>query len=285
VLAVGVVTLDIINHVKHYPAEDSEVRVISQDKRAGGNAANTLCVLSQFGHCCYWLGTLADDEGSHFVLNNFKHYEIDTSLAVTIADAHLPTSYISLSQQTGSRSIQHFRNLPELAFDDFLQARLADYDWLHFEGRNVEVLERMLLQAQTADPPVRISVEVEKPRPNIELLFERADVLFFSQSYAEYQGFEDAQSFLIGMRQQCSCSLLFCAWGRLGAAGMQDDELFFVSADVVSNVVDSIGAGDVLNAALIHGLGMGLEAEPALQQAVKLAAKKCRQKGLDDLLL
>ncbi|MCU7958539.1 MAG: ketohexokinase [gamma proteobacterium symbiont of Bathyaustriella thionipta] len=285
VLAVGVATLDIINHVACYPAEDSEIRIISQDSRAGGNAANTLCVLSQFGHCCYWLGTLADDESSRFILNNFKHYEIDSSLAVAIAGAHLPVSYISLSRQTGSRSIQHFRNLPELAFDDFIQANLADYDWVHFEGRNIDELGRMLSWAQAAELPIRISLEIEKPRPDIERLFDRADVLFFSQIYAEHKGFKDAQSFLVAMRQQCACSLLFCAWGSLGAAGMQDNELFFVSADKVDDVVDSIAAGDVLNAALIHGLGMGYEADMALQQAVKLAAKKCRQQGLDNLLL
>ena len=56
VLAVGVATLDIINEVESYPPEDGEVRALAQAIRRGGNASNTLVVLSQLGHSCEWAG-------------------------------------------------------------------------------------------------------------------------------------------------------------------------------------------------------------------------------------
>ena len=44
-LGVGIVTLDIINHVDHYPAEDEALRATRSRRARGGNAANTLAVL------------------------------------------------------------------------------------------------------------------------------------------------------------------------------------------------------------------------------------------------
>jgi len=65
ILGVGIVTLDIINIVEHYPAEDEEVRALSQRMCRGGNTANTLDVLAQFGHTCNWTGTLANDANAN----------------------------------------------------------------------------------------------------------------------------------------------------------------------------------------------------------------------------
>ena len=58
VLCVGLVCLDIINHCDHYPAEDEELRARHQEWRSGGNAANSVTVLSLLGWQCEYLGTL-----------------------------------------------------------------------------------------------------------------------------------------------------------------------------------------------------------------------------------
>ena len=59
VLGVGVATLDVIDSLEIFPREDSEQRALDRYQRRGGNAANTLAVLSQLGHDCSWAGTLA----------------------------------------------------------------------------------------------------------------------------------------------------------------------------------------------------------------------------------
>jgi ketohexokinase len=59
ILGIGIATLDIINSVDGYPAEDTEVRALRQQLRRGGNCTNTLAVLSQLGHRCAWGGVLA----------------------------------------------------------------------------------------------------------------------------------------------------------------------------------------------------------------------------------
>ena len=49
ILLTGTASLDIINHVSTYPDENQDIRVLQQDLRRGGNAANSAEVLSQFG--------------------------------------------------------------------------------------------------------------------------------------------------------------------------------------------------------------------------------------------
>lgn len=59
ILCVGIVCLDIINVCSTYPAEDQDVRAVTQRWEKGGNAANSLAVLGQLGMSCHFLGTVA----------------------------------------------------------------------------------------------------------------------------------------------------------------------------------------------------------------------------------
>ena len=78
-LAIGIATLDIINTVDSYPEEDSELRALSQSQARGGNATNTLTVLSQLGHQCHWGGVLIDEADSQFILDDLALSNINIS--------------------------------------------------------------------------------------------------------------------------------------------------------------------------------------------------------------
>ena len=119
ILAVGIATLDIINTVESYPLLDSETRALSQHKTRGGNATNTLAVLSQLGHQCYWAGVLIDETDTQLIRKDLALYNIDISACQKAANGKMPTSYITLDQQTGSRTIVHFRDCPEYSFASF----------------------------------------------------------------------------------------------------------------------------------------------------------------------
>ena len=111
ILCVGIATLDIINHVAEYPVEDSELRALSQSRRMGGNAANTAVLLSQLGHTVSWVGNLGP--GGDIVEETFRQHRVDAAAAVRLTTGGMPTSYVTLSESTGSRSIVHHRDLPE----------------------------------------------------------------------------------------------------------------------------------------------------------------------------
>ncbi|RMG33779.1 MAG: ketohexokinase, partial [Gammaproteobacteria bacterium] len=211
----GVATLDIINRVAAYPGEDEEVRALAQARRVGGNAANTATVLAQLGDRASWAGNLGDCPEADRIRRHFDRYGVDHVLAHRVARGGVPTSCVTLSEATGSRTIVHWRDLPEYAAASFKAVYPGAFDWIHFEGRAVSELQAMVRHARTrSGRPV--SLEVEKPREGIESLFDQVDVLFFSHHYLQVQGQEDPEVFLHGLPEGI---LATCTWGARGAWG------------------------------------------------------------------
>lgn len=281
ILAVGVATIDIVNTVDRYPVEDEEVRALDQRVSLGGNATNTLVVLSRLGHHCSWAGAIADDPGSRQILAQFLQHGVETRYHIRHADTATPTSYITLSRQGGSRTIVHYRHLPEFGWQDFSRIEIDLFDWVHFEGRNIADLEKMMV-ALKARPEIVCSLEVEKAREGIEALFPLARLLLFSRAYARHRGFFDAASLLGSIRRQAPAgATLVCAWGDQGAWGMDGQgELFHAPAFPPQRVVDTVGAGDVFNAGVIDGLAAGGVLPEVLTQACRLAGEKCGRYGV-----
>lgn len=284
ILGIGVATLDIINYVDQYPAADDEVRAQDQRMARGGNATNTLTVLSQFGHVCSWGGVLAQDPYSDYIRHALRQSGIDYEYSRVQARGSTPVSCITISQAAGSRSIIHYRDLPEFGVEDFRLIPLAAYDWVHFEGRNVADTRRMLEYARQQENIGRISVEIEKPRDNIESLIPLADIVFYSKNYVWSQGYENAEKFLHAQYLRYAHLEQYCAWGELGAWAVDiQGECFHAEASMPEKLVDTLGAGDTFNAALIHAKLKGLDMQQVLGYACELAGRKCGQSGFDGL--
>lgn len=275
ILAVGIATLDIVLSLESYPAEDQEVRALSRHQTRGGNATNTLVVLSQLGHRCSWAGVLPKEADANAVIADLDKFAVDFSPARRPSQGKLPVSYIVLAADSGSRSIVHFRDCPEYDFASFDHLTLDDYDWIHFEGRNIEELALMLKKVRQAGIPC--SLEVEKPREHIEDLFDLADVLIFSRAYALHKGAVDAESFL---RQRQYPGMVFVAWGEEGASCREPSGIIHHAPAPETAVTDSLGAGDVFNAGIIDGLLRQQASLRVLQDAVNLASAQCAREGL-----
>ena len=286
ILVVGIATLDVVNTVDGYPGEDEEVRALAQRLARGGNGANTAVVLRSLGHQCAFAGVLTDDWGGRWVRRSLKESGVDIRTCRMHSPGQIPTSYIALNRRNGSRTIVHFRDLPEFSFDDFLASDPCRYDWCHFEGRNIGETLKMLHYLRQACADIPVSIEIEKRRPdNEERLMDQGDVLFFSRGYALGRGFTDGTAFLRAMREKVSPRLLICPWSAEGAFALSaENELFTAPAFLPSPVVDTIGAGDVFNAGMIHGLLNQLGLDLSLEAACRLAGRKCGQEGFDGLL-
>ncbi|HEY9198170.1 MAG TPA: PfkB family carbohydrate kinase [Gammaproteobacteria bacterium] len=284
ILAIGIATVDIINEVAEYPAEDSEVRALGQRIARGGNATNTLAVLSQLGHSCSWGGVLAEDADSAHILADLAAHRIDLGHCRRLPRGRNPTSYILISRANGSRSIVHYRDLPEFGHADFASVDPAGFDWLHFEGRNVAETLLMLQRVRRCAPQPPISVEIEKPRPGIELLLPWADLLLFSRAYAAARGCPDAESLFAEVRAQAPQADLVCGWGADGAWACGRDGRMYMSAAVAPpRVVDTLGAGDTFTAACIDARLRGAGLADMLKAACRLAGRKCGQLGFAGL--
>lgn len=279
VLLVGTATLDLVFNLDHFPQADEEMRAQSLRTVRGGNAANTAVVLSQLGHEVEFLGTLADAPETSVITDDFKRYSIGYSNCPRL-HGKPPTSSIYLAGRT--RSIVHYRDLPELSAVHIEQVNLDGLDWVHFEGRNVPEVERMMGWVREHKPDLFISLELEKPRENIETLLPLADLLICSRHFAHHFGQHDPQVFLCWMRQQVPQACIIAAWGEQGAYALgPGDAICHARAMPPGHVVDTLGAGDTFNAAVIDAAIRGVAVPELLQSACELAGAKCGHYGFD----
>ena len=284
VLGIGTATLDIVNLVDRYPREDAEIRASGQRVSRGGNATNTLVVLSQLGHRCAWGGVIAAEPDSQRILADLQANGVDTSACVHHPGGKAPTSYVCLSLESGSRTIIHYRDLPEYSCADFRSVDLSSWEWVHFEGREPRETQGMLKYLRRQRPGLPCSVEVEKPRDGIEALFSGPDLLLFSRTFAGERGYREPAAFLGSIRRRTATPLLVCGWGERGAVAMDSTGRLWESpAYPPARVLDTLGAGDVLNAGVIHGLLHRRPLGQVLAGACRLAGHKCGQLGLQGL--
>lgn len=284
ILAVGIATLDIINTVDRYPPEDSETRAISQQKTRGGNATNTLCVLSQLDHQCHWAGVLIDETDTQAISQDLATHQIDTQACLHLPIGKMPTSYITRNQRTGSRTIIHYRDCPEYDLESFKNIDLTQFDWVHFEGRNVDQTRLMLAHLRQHHPELPCSLEIEKPRPDIANLFTYPDWLLFSKEYVLSQGFTDPETFLTTLTQAGELQAN-CTWGEQGAWAIdKTGRIIHQPVPQQQKIVDTLGAGDTFNAGFIHSRLKEDSLVETLAFAVSLANHKCTQIGLNNLI-
>ncbi|XP_061906510.1 ketohexokinase-like isoform X6 [Entelurus aequoreus] len=239
VLCIGLVCLDIISVVDKYPEEDTDSRCVSQRWQRGGNASNSCTVLSLLGSSCAFMGSLC---------------------AGPVA-----------------------RNVPDVTAEDFSKVDLRHFKWIHWEGRNVDEQLKMIQQvarhnaALPLQQRITISVEIEKPREPLYQLFAYGDVVFVSKDVACHLGFQTPQSALEGLRCRVKAgAVLICAWAEKGADALAPDGLLIHSdAFPPERLVDTLGAGDTFNAAVIHKLSNGARLEEALTFGCRVAGGKC----------
>ena len=246
----------------------------------GGNASNTAVVLSQLGHQVSFAGVLADAPENQILIEDFRRFSTDLSHCVT-RPGKPPTSSIMVAP-SGSRTIVHYRDLPEFGFEEFIRIDLGDFDWIHFEGRNIPELARMIAHARTARPELKISLEAEKPRDGLDVVLGLPDLLLCSRALAQHLGHAEAAPFLHALRAKAPHAIIFVGWGSHGAFALDNENRIHQSpAFPPARVVDSVGAGDTFNAGVIDGWLRGSSTEDMLRTASELAGRKCGVIGFD----
>ncbi|NXH97941.1 KHK Ketohexokinase, partial [Pachycephala philippinensis] len=288
IMCVGLVCLDIISVVESFPAEDSDTRCVSQRWQRGGNASNSCTVLSLLGAPCSFMGSLAPGPAADFIAADFKRRGVDTAHVAWQPRGEVPCACCLVNASSGSRTIVlHDTNLPDVTARDFERVDLSQYKWIHFEARNAAeqgaMLDRVERHNRAAAPGrrVRISVELEKPREELLPLMRRGQVV-----RARAMG-RAGGGHMVCPRptSQPPRATMICAWAEEGADAMgPDGELVHSDAFPPEALVDTLGAGDTFNAAVIFALTEGRTLQDALTFGCQIAGRKCGIQGFDGIV-
>ncbi|KAL3476797.1 Ribokinase-like protein [Aspergillus californicus] len=304
-VAVGACYVDTILTTPHYPEEDEKLRASTISHRRGGNCPNSLEVLQQLiaqsspaAQVPLNLVALLPARSS-VATQQIRHaLEPNVSLSHCIyrEEYQQPaSSYIIKSQSSGSRTIVNYNELPEMTLGEF--KRITDELghvplWFHFEGRMPDVTLTCIRHARDRFPSVVISVEIEKPgRSGLQELAGEADVVFFSKSWAQNNGYNSGEECVREQSRLASkASLLCCTWGQDGAAAFEPKTGSIVHSPAYKppdfHVIDTIGAGDTLIAGMLYGLIYRKDTWTLSQKlafANRLAGTKIAQEGFSRL--
>jgi ketohexokinase len=278
ILLVGNCILDYVSVVPRFPQEDDEIRALYSYQTMGGNAANSALILQQLGHRVDLMCSLAQDEAADQIRSQLEHAHVNYHLCQTFASGSTPASTVWLSRQNASRTIVHHRGLEELSLRHLQQVDWSIFEWIHFEGRNIETLSKLLPEVHAKG--AMISLEIEKPRKGIEELVPYANTIVISSHYLKAKAF-GAEEVMRKFRSMNPQANMVCTLGSKGLQGLNcADELITIKAVPVDHPVDTLGAGDCFIAGLVSCLVQQYNFEQAMLFATKLAATKIQVKGL-----
>lgn len=244
ILCVGLVCLDIITVVPAYPAEDTDTRCVSQRWQRGGNASNSCTVLALLGAPCAFMGSLAPGHAGDFIAADFQRRGVDVTHVAWQPHGDVPCACCVVSAASGSRTIMLY------------DTNLPDVTARDFE--RVDLSQYKWIHWE----------------------------VFISKDLARHFGYRSAPEALQGLRDRVQPgATLICAWAEEGADAVgPDGELVHSDAFPPETLVDTLGAGDTFNAAVIFALSAGRSLQDALTFGCQIAGRKCGIQGFDGIV-
>jgi ketohexokinase len=160
-----------------------------------------------------------------------------------------------------------------------------NYCWIHFEGRNVEKVSEMIRSLEGSG--LTVSVEIEKVGRRHEELIPLGDVVIVSKDVAKDHGALNPSAAVKEFKDLLKKGAkLIVPWGESGAAGYDSgagQEFLSPAFPPAGGVVDTLGAGDAFNGALIGCLARHITLEKSLKIACKVAGAKVGRIGFQGL--
>eukprot|EP00873_Tetraselmis_striata_P005110 jgi/Tetstr1/425374/TSEL_015821.t1 len=201
VVGCGGIGIDYLASVASFPKPDDKLRTQALQVQGGGNAGNALTAVARLGLKPTLLSKVGDDPMGELVISELEEDGIDTSGVLRAQGFPTPFTYIIVDREGGTRTCIHTpgdplrpEELPTEELDRILQGAKLVY----FDGRLTE--GALLLAERARETGIKVLVEAERLRPNLDQLLLYADFVTTSAHFPhDWTGEQDIGDAMIAV--------------------------------------------------------------------------------------
>ena len=295
VICVGVATWDTIALVPRFPAPDE--RLVAEELRVaiGGPAAIAAITLARLGVKVGLVAGVGDDRAGQQVLQALGDAGVDAKFVRVVAEASTARSIVTVSSDTDSRSIV---NKPFAAADQVVKGgagggsvgrggggsggggsagaaakAAASAEWVHFDHFGWQLKSDLAINR--GEGP-KISLDIGYLTRDIKV----GEVDLYAPTAEVVQQQRAGVNVATAVKEMAreNQNLVVATLGSRGAVGSDGEQIIEVAA-FDTEVVSTLGAGDVFHGALVAQFQQGRDLREAITRASAVAALSCR--GLD----
>jgi len=280
---------------------------ISVEGVVGGSPMNVALGMSRFGHNSRYLTKLSNDLFGKRIAQFLDNNAVDRTLSVP-TDLNSTLAMVETRPDGSAQYVFYIQNTADVAMtvDELPAALPDDVRVLHFGSYSTAVepgagtLQHLAARESAQrlisyDPNLRLSIQpdVSVWRASFEKFAASANLVKASDEDIESLYGKDSEDNFIADCFSHGAQLVYITRGPDGGSAFSSTGENAVAEGVSVNVVDTVGAGDTFQAAILHwladknhiGSGASIEGSVDLQGslafATKAAAITCSRRGAD----
>jgi ribokinase len=287
VLGLGVVAVDDLIYLDHYPKPDEVLDISRRERQCGGLTATALVAASRLGTKCAYAGVLGEDTDSEFGIRCLTKEGIDLEHLIQREGARPIRSTILVDSSKGLRTILcDLHGVVGAGNDHPPETVIESTKVLFVDNFGLDGMIRAARIARSQRIPVVADFGVVKD-PRFPELLEAIDHLILSLDYAlELTGTatkEEALESLMSPNREVAV----LTDGANGCWALEAGGAIRQFPSYPVEVMDTTGCGDVFHGAYAAGLARGRNLEDRIRLASATAALKATrlggQAGIPDL--
>ena len=255
VLSVGIATVDTIVLVDKYPAANERVVALESVRAVGGPATTAAVTMARLGIDVALSCVIGDDDAGRFIFDTLKREGVDTKNV--IVNPHIKTAIgtivVSKSEQTRAIMVQPHNELP------LKPANINDYGWIHVDQFGMQALKNWGI---SRGGNAQLSIDIGYVTPGVN----SADYDLFAPS-------ENITTDVSTAKQDKNIVVISKGGeGSVYSDGVSSGVIPAISTEIVS----TLGAGDVFHGALVATQVWNKPIEEAVALANTVAGLSCR---------
>ena len=269
-LFLGLSTLDLQYRLPHYPAPNSKHKVAETEISLGGPAANAAATFAYLGGESTFCTVIGEHALSSFFKDQFASYQV-AAVDMSPQSLHLPTlASVMTSADNGDRTIvtniRHESPLDLSLIPTDPKPEIILVDGFHLEAA-------IFLARWGTEKQIPVVLDGGSWKAGMEELLGYVDIAICSADF-QLAGGLDVFRYLA----ERGVSAIAQSRGGESIIAEHKSQRSAIAVPQI-DVVDTLGAGDVLHGAFCWYYAQDPDFERALSQAAIIASKSCRYFG------